>query len=116
TTSKAVFEVIERTQRDGGKAICFITGVPGAGKTLAGLNIIHQAGISDSDIGVFLSGNGPLVRVLREALARDKVARDGVLAAEARRRVETSVQNVHHFLAEYYSNEIAPPEIVYVFD
>ena len=116
STTQAVFEAIDETRRRGGKTVCFITGVPGAGKTLAGLNIIHHPKLHDEGIGVFLSGNGPLVKVLREAIAREKVAREGVTRIEARREVETSIQNVHHFLAEYWETSGEPPEIVYVFD
>ena len=55
------------------KAICFVTGVPGSGKTLAGLNIATRRSLEHLDEhAVFLSGNGPLVDVLREALTRDK--------------------------------------------
>ena len=58
------------------KSICFVTGVPGAGKTLVGLNIATKHIDKDNDLySVFLSGNGPLVAILREALARDKVRR-----------------------------------------
>jgi hypothetical protein len=62
---------IVRTARERDeKAICFITGVPGSGKTLAGLNAVHHSDIRDTDS--FLSGNGPLVKILREALIRDR--------------------------------------------
>ena len=57
------------------KSICFITGVPGAGKTLAGLSLANERMLAAEDEhAVFLSGNGPLVEVLREALARDLVS------------------------------------------
>ena len=58
------------------KLICFVTGVPGAGKTLVGLNIATE-NIDDKcdDFSVYLSGNGPLVKVLQEALAIDKISR-----------------------------------------
>ena len=69
-TTEAVFRAVETARATGRKLACFITGVPGAGKTLAGLNIVHNRKLHENDIGVFLSGNGPLVRVLTEALAR----------------------------------------------
>ena len=61
------------SKRNSNKAICFITGVPGAGKTLVGLNIAtdKSEAIGVGKETVFLSGNGPLVSVLSEALARD---------------------------------------------
>ena len=70
-TSVAVMSAIQEAREKAHKVICFVTGVPGAGKTLAGLNIIHSRGLNEGALGVFLSGNGPLVRVLSEALARD---------------------------------------------
>ena len=83
----------EQTSR---KRICFITGVPGSGKTLAGLNIVHNRKLHDGDLGIFLSGNGPLVRVLTEALARDGsksygAEPAGVAAAASARSFRTSI-------------------------
>src|SRR5690606_35235804 len=76
-TSTAVKEVIAYAKANHRKAICFVTGVPGAGKTLVGLDIATQQLDSEQQTsGVFLSGNGPLVAVLREALTRDKVQRE----------------------------------------
>jgi hypothetical protein len=68
-------EIILRSKNNKEKAICFVTGVPGAGKTLVGLNIAtdKSEAIGVGKETVFLSGNGPLVTVLSEALARDKV-------------------------------------------
>ncbi len=74
-TAKEIFNVIEYSKMNKKKSICFITGVPGAGKTLAGLNIANYTQNTDTyeENAVFLSGNGPLVTVLQEALARDDV-------------------------------------------
>jgi hypothetical protein len=75
-TAEYVAEAIERAKRGRRKIICFITGVPGSGKTLAGLNLATARQRTHSDEhAVFLSGNGPLVAVLREALALDACAR-----------------------------------------
>ena len=75
-TAAAISAVIERSKANHEKAICFVTGVPGAGKTLAGLNITtNRMRAHDDEHAVFLSGNGPLVEVLREALARDEYDR-----------------------------------------
>ena len=75
TTSDKIAAIIDRSKSEGRKSICFITGVPGAGKTLAGLNIAAKRSEKHEDEhAVFLSGNGPLVDVLREALA----AHDGL--------------------------------------
>ena len=122
-TATAIETVIKRMKAGGGKAICFVTGVPGAGKTLAGLNI--ACGRMAKDIGedaTFLSGNGPLIDVLRAALKRDVRARKGRPATgdgDARHLAERSpdkfVQNVHHFRDEYLLGAV-PSEHVVVFD
>lgn len=71
-TTKAINEIIDYSKSNNKKSICFITGVPGAGKTLAGLNIaIERQKVDEKEYAVFLSGNGPLVDVLQEAIARD---------------------------------------------
>ena len=76
-TSDALSAIIQDSRDRGRKAVCFVTGVPGAGKTLVGLNIATKHLEQDSELySVFLSGNGPLVAILREALTRDKVQRE----------------------------------------
>ncbi len=75
-TSDAVSDIIKLAKENSEKAICFVTGVPGAGKTLVGLNIATKHFDKEEGLtSVFLSGNGPLVAILREALTRDKVKR-----------------------------------------
>jgi hypothetical protein len=123
-TAAAIEAVVEKMKATGGKAICFVTGVPGAGKTLAGLN--SACGRMATDIGedaTFLSGNGPLVDVLREALKRDLRARKGRPDARNRdgrhmadRSPDKFVQNVHHFRDEYLDASQIPSEHVVVFD
>lgn len=118
-TSKRVQEIIDLASASKRKTICFVTGVPGAGKTLVGLNIATtNSNFSNDKHAVFLSGNGPLVEVLREALARDQVARKVVSAkAEAVRKVEPIIQNIHHFRDEYLEHtDIAPKDKVVIFD
>jgi DUF2075 family protein len=115
-TTSAVLRQIEQAREDGQKVICFVTGVPGAGKTLAGLNVVHNRELHAENLGVFLSGNGPLVKVLSEALARDYADREGVSRRESRRRVRTFIQNVHHFLDHYFYNEERPADRVVIFD
>lgn len=76
-TSDTVSEIIRLSKEKSQKAICFVTGVPGAGKTLVGLNIATRHIDKNTDLySVYLSGNGPLVSILREALARDRVIND----------------------------------------
>jgi broad-specificity NMP kinase len=115
-TSAAVMLAIEQARQEGRKLICFVTGVPGSGKTLAGLNIIHNRDLHEGSLGVFLSGNGPLVKVLSEALARDHSERTGQSIAESRRRVSTFIQNVHRFIDAHFTSSIPPPDRVVVFD
>lgn len=116
-TAARIADIIENSKRHGRKSICFITGVPGAGKTLAGLNIAaKRANHHEDEHAVFLSGNGPLVDVLREALARDQVKREKVKKQDALRSVRRFVQNIHHFRDHYLTNSEIPFEKVVVFD
>ncbi len=115
-TSDAVMRAISEARDHGQKTICFVTGVPGAGKTLAGLNIVHNRELHEGSLGVFLSGNGPLVRVLSEALARDHSDRTKISTAESRRKVKTFIQNVHQFIDAHYRQSDAPHDRVIVFD
>ncbi|MFM7583348.1 MAG: DNA/RNA helicase domain-containing protein, partial [Caldilinea sp.] len=102
-TSASVSEIIKTTREKGEKAICFVTGVPGAGKTLVGLDIATKhINAKDELYSVYLSGNGPLVAVLQEALARDKVLRTREMGAKIRKgdahsEVKAFVQMIHHF-------------------
>ncbi|MEI7516318.1 MAG: DNA/RNA helicase domain-containing protein [Betaproteobacteria bacterium] len=116
-TSDRINEIIEHAKATRKKTICFVTGVPGAGKTLAGLNIATNRVRGHSDEhAVFLSGNGPLVDVMREALARDQSTRDGIPKKDAARRVSAFVQNIHHFRDEALRDAKAPNEKVVIFD
>ena len=115
-TSDTIDRIIEQTKKNHQKAICFITGVPGAGKTLAGLNIANRRlQIGSDENAVFLSGNGPLVIVLRKSLIRDDISK-GQKRKEAAREVKTFIQNIHHFRDEYLDNQAAPLERVVIFD
>jgi hypothetical protein len=115
-TTEFVVEAIEDARLRRRKRICFITGVPGSGKTLAGLNVVHNKMLHETDLGVFLSGNVPLVRVLTEALARDAAGRLSQSLQQSRRKVETFIQNVHRFIDAYYGSPNIPPDRVVVFD
>jgi hypothetical protein len=115
-TSEAVMTAIHMARAEECKVICFVTGVPGAGKTLAGLNVVHSREFHAGSLGVFLSGNGPLVKVLSEALARDHAERFDQPIAESRREVSTFIQNVHRFIDAHFSASTLPPDRVIVFD
>jgi hypothetical protein len=115
-TSNAIDNIIDQAKQNRQKAICFITGVPGAGKTLAGLNIANRRlQMGPDEHAVFLSGNGPLVTVLREALIRDDIAK-GQKRKDAAREAQTFIQNIHYFRDEYAENKTAPTERVIIFD
>ncbi|MBV7299035.1 DUF2075 domain-containing protein [Enterovibrio paralichthyis] len=115
-TSKQLLELIHQARVEKKKLICFVTGVPGAGKTLVGLNIANtHSNPKDNEYSVFLSGNGPLVTVLQEALAIDKSSRQSITKAAARRETSQFIQNIHRFRDEAL-NGSTPPEKVAIFD
>lgn len=121
-TSKRLEELVEEARAQSRKLICFVTGVPGAGKTLVGLNVATQHRDKDQPTyAVFLSGNGPLVKVLQEALTRDELARQKILNPKAKKgkigeSVKAFIQNVHHFRDDCLVDLNAPPEHVVIFD
>ncbi len=122
-TSDAVSDIIKLAKEKSEKAICFVTGVPGAGKTLVGLNIATKHFDKEEGLtSVFLSGNGPLVAILREALTRDKVKRvkasgKKITKGEVMSEVKVFIQNVHHFRDDCLVDEFAPPfDHVAIFD
>jgi hypothetical protein len=122
-TSDTISEIIRFSKANSHKSICFITGVPGAGKTLVGLNIATKHIDKTNDLySVFLSGNGPLVAILREALARDKVRHEKEYGrkfkkTQAMSDVKLFIQNVHNFRDECLVDFEKPPiEHVALFD
>lgn len=118
-TSDEINRIIDRSKENGEKSICFITGVPGAGKTLAGLNIANSRhNFDENEHAVFLSGNGPLVSVLREALARDENERSNKKVRKniASKKAAAFIQNIHHFRDDAIKSTNAPIEKVTVFD
>ena len=117
-TTQTLNNEINRSKRNGDKTIFLVTGVPGAGKTLAGLNLAcerRRNDIDEQEHAVFLSGNGPLVGVLREALARDGRDR-GQKKSAAEREAEAFIQNIHHFRDECLKNPTPPTERIVIFD
>lgn len=122
-TSRRIEELVDEANADRRKLICFVTGVPGAGKTLVGLNIAtRRREEKEPTHAVFLSGNGPLVAVLREALTRDEFARWRATGEKVRKgkigeSVKAFIQNVHHFRDEALLDRArAPHEHVAIFD
>ena len=121
-TSGFITGLIHDARTHGKKALCFVTGVPGAGKTLVGLDVATQSTDAIDELhAVYLSGNGPLVRVLHEALARDKVRREAeegrrLRIGDARRQVKSFIQAVHHFRDEGLADPRPPHDHVAIFD
>ena len=103
-----VLDVIQKSKTKQKKSICFVTGVPGAGKTLVGLDVAikqtyqgQKEPIKDEG-AVYLSGNGPLVAVLTEALAQDnykkaKANKESKKLSDSRREVSKSIQMIHRY-------------------
>lgn len=121
-TTSTISGIIEIAKRENKKVICFVTGVPGAGKTLVGLNIatMHLDN-ENGNASVYLSGNKPLVDILQEALARDKVQREKdkgnkITKKTAHQAVKTFIQIIHHYRDEYLKNPEAPYDHVAIFD
>ncbi|HWY12139.1 MAG TPA: DUF2075 domain-containing protein [Bacteroidia bacterium] len=122
-TSNAVSKIIQKAKENKEKVICFVTGVPGAGKTLVGLNIAAKHfNKEERSSTVFLSGNGPLVAILKEALARDKIKREKqkghkLKKGEVLRALKAVIQNVHNFRDDCLKDlNNAPFEHVTIFD
>ena len=108
--SEELTRIIDYSRENQRKAVCFITGVPGAGKTLIGLNTAIDQ-YNRNEKAIYLSGNFPLVEVLQEALARDYYRRDKIKAKtenrkpctkdEARSKVKAFIQMIHHYRDTY---------------
>lgn len=128
TTTAAIERALDAAREAGTRVVVFVTGIPGAGKTLCGLNVVfgemRRAGTA------FLTGNTPLVAVLREALACNRAGIDLGLGPsadparrslaprlrQARHEATQALQNVHKFLADNAARTNAPAERVIVFD
>jgi hypothetical protein len=121
-TTSVISNLISVARKEKKKKICFVTGVPGAGKTLVGLNVATEHLDHENDeASVYLSGNGPLVEILQEALARDRVQREKeksnkLTKSRARASVKTFIQNIHHYRDEYLRDPNPPVDHVAIFD
>ncbi len=121
-TTDVISKLIRVARKEQKKKICFVTGVPGAGKTLVGLNIATEhLDHKNDDASVYLSGNGPLVQILQEALARDRVKSEKekgnkLTKKRARSSVKTFIQNIHHYRDEYLRDPNPPVDHVAIFD
>ncbi|MEX0719084.1 MAG: DUF2075 domain-containing protein [Balneolaceae bacterium] len=121
-TTAVISQIINKAKAESKKIICFVTGVPGAGKTLVGLKIAtSHLEEKNGNTSVYLSGNGPLVKILQEALARDKIKNEKergfkLTKGKARASVKTFIQNIHHYRDAYLIDKNAPYDHIAIFD
>jgi hypothetical protein len=122
-TFQTVEQIIASSRQNGEKAICFVTGVPGAGKTLVGMQVAGKRREGTQlEHATFLSGNMPLVEVLSEALVRDRVRQARVSGekcrvGEIRDEVAALIQHKMHFRdAGLRDNGKPPSDRIVIFD
>jgi DUF2075 family protein len=121
-TTNYISESIEYAKSNSKKIICFVTGVPGAGKTLVGLKVATEhLDKEKGNTSVFLSGNKPLVDILQEALTRDRVIQEKLIGnkitkKQARESVKAFIQIIHHYRDEYLRDPKEPYDHVAIFD
>lgn len=121
-TTAAINAIIAYSKQHNQKAICFVTGVPGAGKTLVGLNLaVQHSHAAQLEPAVFLSGNFPLVTVLQSALTRDKLKqarqqKKRLKKKDVQRETSTFIQIIHKYRDSFVNNTNLPPERVTIFD
>ncbi len=123
-TTDYLLDVVEGAKKENKKVVCFVSGVPGAGKTLVGLNVIHKDEKIENNksIKAYFSGNGPLIKVLTEALTRDEYERNkikvnaGSKKEEIRNKVKSKIQNLHNFIKDNIDKKDPPVERVVIFD
>jgi hypothetical protein len=115
TVRDAIQAYVEMARAERRHVICFLTGVPGSGKTLVGLSLAHSDANKNEAVH-FMSGNGPLVQVLQHLFTRESM-RSGAMAAQARVEAKTLIENVHVF-AKYHTedNPDAPSNHAIIFD
>ncbi|MGA8086630.1 MAG: DNA/RNA helicase domain-containing protein [Terracidiphilus sp.] len=98
---------LDRARTENRHAICFLTGVPGSGKTLVGLSLAHSDE-NKTDAIHFMSGNGPLVQVLQHLFTQESM-RGGAYAPQARAEAKTLIENVHVFARYHTDDNQGPP-------
>lgn len=116
-SSERLIQLVLKAKAQSKKVICFITGTPGAGKTLLGLNIALKSRVAGAGLppASLLSGNPPLVHVLIEALADDAHQNRKVPKPQARREANSAIQGLLGFLREHTDGAPAPEQVI-VFD
>ena len=119
-------EIIDYAKDNKKKCVCFVTGVPGAGKTLVGLDVVAKSlKIGKESLSVYLSGNGPLVKVLREALKKSvaesnkqkRIKPSKKEAAETNAAIEHLIESSFHYKKAYAKDpNLVPDDKVLIFD
>jgi hypothetical protein len=104
---RTVQECLDRARNESRHSLCFLTGVPGSGKTLVGLSLAHS-NENKTDAIHFMSGNGPLVQVLQHLFTQESM-RSGAYAPEARTEAQTLIENVHVFARYHTDDNQGPP-------
>lgn len=115
-TAEVLTKVVENASEGNKKFLCLLTGVPGAGKTLAGLNVVSSVSQRlnlEKEQAIYLSGNLPLVNVLREALYRNHKSRG---ERTTKKKLESMLQEMHRFVTDHYNKGHAPAARLLVFD
>ncbi len=111
-----IFRLIDYARENKKKCMCFVTGVPGAGKTLVGLDVVAKnMDRGAGNLSVYLSGNGPLVKVLREALKKSVKARKQ-LNRETKTAIEALIQSSFAFKNDNASHNMPTAEHILIFD
>lgn len=117
---RLVSDLADRVRRSASRnehLITFVTGAPGAGKTLVGLRLAHDPALQaalppGTESPLYLTGNQPLVQVLTEVLARDENRRRGTPMSIARRTASSKVLLIHSLT----SKQLAIQATVIIFD
>ena len=116
-TTETLIKIINESKKNNHKSICFVTGVPGSGKTLTGLNAIHDERFQREIKGIYLTGNLPLARVLEASLWKSYAKQNNLNKEKAINALKARIQTVNNFLQEYQTRSKNPPhEHVVVFD
>ena len=111
-TTSEIRKAVDEAKRDKKYIILFVTGIPGAGKTLCGLDVAFSPQVE----GTFLTGTLPMVYVLKAALAQDKAKRSEMSERYARHQSKAKIESVVGFLRDTLARDKAPAEHVIVFD
>jgi hypothetical protein len=115
--TRRILDIAAEAQRDNKHVICFVTGVPGSGKTLVGLSLAFSSRGQGEALS-FMSGNGPLVRVLQAIFKDYRQSVEKYPASEARIHARTLIEDVHLFAKTYTKTtpSAIPSNHVVIFD